>query len=304
MSFGHDSCTPNFSKSGYDSSPGISVNTESSTPLHLAAAHTRTACVEFLCEAFPQAINRRDKNGATPLMLASQSSNLSHPLRSTTLVPPTTQRPRSSSNSSEDVSTVAALLHFGASPTAADYLGNTALHYASAWGNLKAFRLLVGAGAPPLARNHAMCTPADYALSVQAAVYFRGLVSEFERLRTGDQPPPPPPPPLPPQTQPSQPLPPMKTKLQIKVKESDIGHAVTNGSHGGASSSPVSPTESRLRECAKNVPTTSGIVGGVRLVPQSDDESPVDDAPLTAKRVGWPDDQFPEPTRNGRRFSS
>ncbi|QSS59035.1 ankyrin repeat-containing protein [Histoplasma capsulatum] len=130
VSFGHDSCTPRILESGFDAAPGISVNTDGATPLHLAAAHSHTSCVQFLCTQFPQTIDRPDHNGATPLMLAAQNSNVSHPAQSTCLIPPK-QRPRSSSNSSEDTSTIATLLRQDASVTLADNVGNTALHYAS-----------------------------------------------------------------------------------------------------------------------------------------------------------------------------
>ncbi|EER37481.1 conserved hypothetical protein [Histoplasma capsulatum H143] len=92
VSFGHDSCTPQILESGFDAAPGISVNTDGATPLHLAAAHSHTSCVQFLCTQFPQTIDRPDHNGATPLMLAAQNSNASHPAQSTCLIPPK-QRP-------------------------------------------------------------------------------------------------------------------------------------------------------------------------------------------------------------------
>lgn len=58
---------------------------------------------------------------------------------------------------------------------AADNDGNTALHYASAYGQLKAIRALLVAGANPGARNAYSWTPIAYSSTVQAEVYFRGL---------------------------------------------------------------------------------------------------------------------------------
>lgn len=60
--------------------------------------------------------------------------------------------------------------------TAADLDGNTALHYASAYGQLKAIRALLAAGANPGAKNKYSWTPDAYSSTVQAEVYFKGLV--------------------------------------------------------------------------------------------------------------------------------
>ena len=60
---------------------------------------------------------------------------------------------------------------------ATDNAGNTPLHHASAWGNLKAIRTLLEVGADPGARNEWSWTPVAYSASVQAEVYFRGLVN-------------------------------------------------------------------------------------------------------------------------------
>ncbi|OJD12710.1 hypothetical protein AJ78_06742 [Emergomyces pasteurianus Ep9510] len=282
VSFGHDSCTPNVSETGFDSSPGISLNTDGATPLHLAAAHSHPSCAQYLCTQFPQTINRPDHKGTTPLMLAAQNSNASHPAQSTCLIPPN-QRPRSSSNASEDTSTIATLLRQNASVTLADHAGNTALHYASAWGNLKAFRLLVSAGAPPLTLNHAMCTPADYALSIQAGVYFRSLVSEFERLKVES-----------PQLQQQQQQQQQKMKLSLKVKDSDLNRSPTGAVTQKRNLSPISPTDMRLANKAGLSASRPGMVapslGSVRLVTQEDsnDFCALDPPPLTARKVSVP----------------
>lgn len=60
--------------------------------------------------------------------------------------------------------------------SATDTQGNTALHYASAYGQLKSIRALLAAGANPSARNAWSWQPVSYSLTVQAEVYFRALV--------------------------------------------------------------------------------------------------------------------------------
>ncbi|WEW57566.1 hypothetical protein PRK78_003033 [Emydomyces testavorans] len=283
VDFGHDSCNPDFSQPGFSCAPGISLNTDLSTPLHLAAAHAHADCVDFLCSAFPQTIDRPDKTGATPLMLAARTSNPSYAPRSTTVIPPK-QRPRSLSNptSAEDTRTLATLLSYGADMAAMDAEGNTALHYASAWGNLKAFRLLVQWGAPPLAKNHAGCVPADYALTGQAAVYCRSLIAEFEKQRMGeeayqdheDR-----------ERQHQQQQQQQKKKLNLKVRPSELNQFANE-----PRMSSISPIDTRSREFRSQVsgsPRKQPLsAGGVRLVDNEADRD--DDTPLTALKMNMP----------------
>lgn len=79
-----------------------------------------------------------------------------------------------------------------ASPHSRDADGNTPLHHASAAGNLAALRMLLAAGANPLAKNDYDWTPLAYSQTVAAEVYFKNLVAEFERrkvegLRVGEE---------------------------------------------------------------------------------------------------------------------
>jgi ankyrin repeat protein len=87
---------------------------------------------------------------------------------------------------SEDIAAITILLSYDASVIATDNLGNTALHYASAWGNLKAVRALLAAGTPPLSPNKANHTPLDYSVTKQAAQYFQSIVNEFEHSGRSD----------------------------------------------------------------------------------------------------------------------
>lgn len=67
--------------------------------------------------------------------------------------------------------------------SAVDISGDTALHYASAYGQLKIFRTLLEHGADASARNAWSWTPVSYSASVQAEVYFKQLVQAAERER-------------------------------------------------------------------------------------------------------------------------
>jgi ankyrin repeat protein len=199
ISFGHDSCEPLIDPTGYDAAPGIALNTDGSTPLHLAAAHSHARCVQVLCESFPHITNARNYEGKTALMLAAQGSNPGHApvvlntvhMAGTTATPATTTgttagttRPRAVS-SEEDTATITTLLDHGAAVGVTDLAGNTALHHASAWGNLKAVRILLAAGAPPFVRNRANHTPFEYSITKQAAQYFQSIIVEFGKQQQG-----------------------------------------------------------------------------------------------------------------------
>jgi len=157
---------------------GISINTQGRTSLHLAASHLHVDVIEVLSVEFPQTINRGDREGRTPLLLAAGAQ-----LERTTRV---VGGRKNTLQDTEDPRAVEALLRYGADVRVQDYHGNTCLHQACAWGNLKTARVLVQAGADPLRRNKQGWRPDNYSLTVQADVYFRNLVAEFERRRAED----------------------------------------------------------------------------------------------------------------------
>lgn len=64
-----------------------------------------------------------------------------------------------------------------------DIDGNTALHFASSNGHLLVLRTLLAAGADSERRNMWSWTPVAYSATVQAEVYFKGLVAEVERRK-------------------------------------------------------------------------------------------------------------------------
>lgn len=66
---------------------------------------------------------------------------------------------------------------------ARDTTGNTALHHASASGELKALRMLLQYGANPLAQNAHSWTPVHYSATPAAEAYFKTLIIEFEKMK-------------------------------------------------------------------------------------------------------------------------
>ncbi|KIW66484.1 hypothetical protein PV04_05817 [Phialophora macrospora] len=186
ISLGHDCSRPveDWIYSITYNNLGISINTDGKTPLHLAAAHSQAELVALLCREFPQTIARKDRKGQTPLHLAS-SSQVMPKSNFRNVVSNGSTRP--AAQSPEDNSTIETLLAHGADVNAKDEQGNTPLHNATAWGNLKAVRALIQAGADPMSKNRAGWTPQFYSITVQAEVYYRNLVAEWEKRRAEDK---------------------------------------------------------------------------------------------------------------------
>lgn len=70
-----------------------------------------------------------------------------------------------------------------ADPNVQDSKGDTALHYATSYGHLKAARTLIAHGADPWIMNHFSWTAIDYSSTAQAEVYLRELVADIEDER-------------------------------------------------------------------------------------------------------------------------
>lgn len=77
---------------------------------------------------------------------------------------------------------VQVLLAHGADPEVMDVLGNTALHYACAYGHLKVMRVLVDHGAGVDHANRQGWTPVSYSCTLDAEMFFRKLVADREVL--------------------------------------------------------------------------------------------------------------------------
>jgi len=142
---------------------GIARNADWDTPLMLAV-ESQEAVATMLATRFPRCIAWKNKRGEDALMLASRHGASDLLTCLLTLAP--------------DPSALLA---------AADNDGNIALHYASAYGQLKAIRTLLYAGADPMARNAYSWTPISYSSTVAAEVYFRNLVAEFERRKVQEE---------------------------------------------------------------------------------------------------------------------
>lgn len=66
---------------------------------------------------------------------------------------------------------------------ATDKQGNTAVHHASAAGELKALRMLLQYGADPLAQNAYSWMPVHYSATHAAEAYFQTLIIEFAKAK-------------------------------------------------------------------------------------------------------------------------
>ncbi|KAI9787666.1 MAG: hypothetical protein M1839_000197 [Geoglossum umbratile] len=133
---------------------GFSRNADGDTALIVASAAGHEKVVHLVASSFPSVVSLRNKSGLTALMAAAKSGS---------------------------DSAVNILLAYQADPDAIDDAGNTALHFASAYGSLKAFRTLLFASANPLPQNYYSWTPLSYSSTVQAEVYFENLLAERSR---------------------------------------------------------------------------------------------------------------------------
>ncbi|KAG8628710.1 hypothetical protein KVT40_002575 [Elsinoe batatas] len=134
----------------------ISQNTNWDTPLMLAADKCHVEVGEILLNRCSRSILWKNKKGLDALSIAASRPD-SHLLIAPLLKHPT----------------------YPASVSHRDNQGNTPLHHASAAGALKAIRILMEAGADSNAKNNAFWPPLSYSQTVQAEVYFKGIIADF-----------------------------------------------------------------------------------------------------------------------------
>ncbi|KAH8727824.1 ankyrin repeat-containing domain protein [Phaeosphaeriaceae sp. PMI808] len=137
----------------------VSRNNDFETPLMLAAAAGKEDMGVALAKRFPECIPWQEKSGLDALMLSCKSG------AGTLHLIPTL------------------ILHGPSILTNSDISGNTALHHASAAGELKALRMLLQYGANPLASNAYSWTPVHYSATPAAETYFKTLIIEFEKAK-------------------------------------------------------------------------------------------------------------------------
>ena len=162
-SLGHKAIAELLINAGHDKEE-ISRNADHDTPLMIAARNGHVEVGRLLIHQFPVCIRYFNNLGLDVLSLASQNP------AATGLIP-VLLNPGSEAE------------EYAASVNLRDQDGNTALHHASASGSLKALRILLAAGANPLAKNNHDWTPLAYSHTVAAEVYFKNLVAELERRK-------------------------------------------------------------------------------------------------------------------------
>ncbi|KAF1985748.1 ankyrin [Aulographum hederae CBS 113979] len=138
---------------------GISKNADWETPLMVAAEFKQVDVALLLIEKCSRCVPWTNKSGMDALMLSCRSGT------TTLLVPLLTAVPIPCSATSHDIH------------------GTTALHYASASGELKAMRILLEHGANAFAKNMYNWTPIAYSSTKEAELYFKSLIKEFEIRR-------------------------------------------------------------------------------------------------------------------------
>ncbi|KAL5379933.1 hypothetical protein PMIN06_004696 [Paraphaeosphaeria minitans] len=167
---------------------------KSNTSLHLAAKHGFTAIAEFLVEAGHEAeLVSRNNELETPLMLAAMAGKEEV---SVMLAKRSPECIAWQNRAGLDALMLACkngtgtlhliptlLLHAPQILTSYDHVGNTALHHASAAGELKALRMLLQYGANPLASNAYSWTPVHYSATPAAEAYFKTLIIEYEKKK-------------------------------------------------------------------------------------------------------------------------
>lgn len=173
---------------------GVSRNTAGETCLMIDAqagpdedsslVRDRLQVAKLIIQQCPEAVHIRDKLGKDAFLHASSHGTLGLMNLLLTLPLPRLQsKPKDSDFADSPATTVPPTRVLTAQDyylSTSDTAGNTALHLASAAGELKTVRLLISLGADERAVNTAGWLPEAYSASVSAEVYLKGLVRERE----------------------------------------------------------------------------------------------------------------------------
>jgi hypothetical protein len=154
---------------------GISRNNDFETPLMLASAAGKEDMGVTLAKRFPECIPWHDKAGLDAVRYEPPSPHTPTNMFQLML------SCKSGAGTLHLIPTL--ILHGPSILTNADISGNTALHHASAAGELKALRMLLQYGANPLASNTYSWTPVHYSATPAAEAYFKTLIIEFEKKK-------------------------------------------------------------------------------------------------------------------------
>ncbi|KAI9892590.1 MAG: hypothetical protein M1814_001283 [Vezdaea aestivalis] len=129
------------------------LNALHQTPLHLACGAGHSNLITLFLSHHPTSLTAKDSEGRPPLLACIISGHGE-------LVVP--------------------LLEAGAEPDEADDEGSTALHHAAAYGDLKAIRTLIQAGADPARRNDRNRLPITWSKTKNVEILFQRLVIEIK----------------------------------------------------------------------------------------------------------------------------
>ncbi|KAI9901935.1 hypothetical protein N3K66_003752 [Trichothecium roseum] len=138
--------------------PTAALNEDHRTALMLAAEGGHAETVHLLCERDPAVVLKRDRRGRDAIMAASGGGH--------------------------DTALQILLTYVPGGPREAvarcDSDGNTALHFASANGNLLVARTLLAAGADAAKTNHGNWPATSYSATVSAEVYIKNLAKGLD----------------------------------------------------------------------------------------------------------------------------
>ncbi|KAF8424099.1 ankyrin repeat-containing domain protein [Tirmania nivea] len=172
----------------------ISRDNNGNTPLMIACQHNNIPVVDFLARRFPKCLDWKNKLGQTALMIAAKmgfegcvkalleagrdwKSGRGEKRREELEGDHGEEgEERGRYDDDDDDENFFPRVDIDA----VDGAGNTALHYASAYGHLKTIRTLIEYNASPHIQNRQKYTPQEFSFTAQAEAYFTQLVAEKE----------------------------------------------------------------------------------------------------------------------------